>query len=77
MRWIALASLLIVADSLVSVIAQQYHMRLHRSVLGFALVLIPVAELACLGVAALSWRRGKRNAAASAGHLRQHGQRAE
>jgi hypothetical protein len=62
MRWIALALLLIVADSLVSMIAQQHHLSLHRSVLGFALFLIPVAGLACLGVAALSWRQGSRNA---------------
>ena len=62
MRWIALAFLLIVTDSLVSMIVHQHHLRLHRSVLGFALFLIPVAGLACLGVAALSWRRGSRNA---------------
>ena len=64
MRWIALALLLIVADSLVSMIAQQHHLSLHRSVLGGALLLISVAGLACFGVAALSWRRGTR----SAGH---------
>ena len=61
-RWIALSLLLFVAESLISMIAQQHHLRLHHSVLGAALFLAPVAGLACLGAAALAWRRGSRNA---------------
>jgi hypothetical protein len=61
-RWFALASLLFVAESLGSVIAQQHHLSLHRSLLGAALVIGDFAALACLGVAWLSWRRGSRNA---------------
>jgi hypothetical protein len=62
MRWFALAFLLMVAESLISLIAQQHHLSLHRSVLGAAVVVCDFAGLACLGVAWLSWRRGRRNA---------------
>jgi len=62
MGWVALSSLLMGSASLFGMIAQQDNLKLHRTVLGAALLFVPVAALACAGLAALSWWRGRRNA---------------
>jgi hypothetical protein len=59
---IGLACLLIWLGSSLGAIAYELHLRLHHSLLGFVVFLLPVAGLACLAVAALSWRRAARNA---------------
>jgi hypothetical protein len=59
--WVALANLLIASASSFARIAQENHLLLHRSVLGFALFLVPVGGgLACLGMALRSLQRASR-----------------
>jgi hypothetical protein len=56
-RWIALAQVLIQSGVVLSTTASQHHWTLHHSALGVIALLLPVAGLACLAMAAVSWRR--------------------
>jgi hypothetical protein len=57
-RWIGTGGLLVACGVLVAEIASQRRWTLHHSALGVAAFLLPVAGLACLAIAAVTWRRG-------------------
>lgn len=63
-RWIGTGGLLVACGILLAEIASQRHWTLHHSALGVAVFLLPAAGLACLGMAAVTWRRrdGRRSA---------------
>lgn len=56
-RWVGTGGLLVICGVLLSEIAIQQHWTLHHSALGVAAFLLPVSGLACLGIAAITWRR--------------------
>jgi hypothetical protein len=64
MRWIALAQVLIESGVVLSATANQRHWTLHHSALGAIALLLPVAGLACLVMAVVSWRRRPRRRSA-------------
>jgi protein-S-isoprenylcysteine O-methyltransferase Ste14 len=63
-RWVATSGLLVTCGVLLAEIANQQRWTLHRSALGVAVFLLPVSGLACLAIAAVTWRRrdGRRSA---------------
>ena len=56
-RWIAMGGLLLESGLMLSTIASQRHWTLRHTALGVIGFLLPVAALACLAMAAASWRR--------------------
>jgi hypothetical protein len=63
-QWMALAIVLIQSGVVLSTTASQRHWTLHHVALGAIAFVLPVAGLACLAMAAVSWRRrpGRRSA---------------